>query len=160
MRRKSKDDGDGRRQRVLLVDGHVLMRRVAAEWINRSAGLTVCGMAGGMAEALEAVNRLRPDIVVSEMLRPHDVGFIRELHRRHPRLPILLFTIQDQALYGKPAAEAGASGYLMKEAGGDKLVQSIRAVLRRRNTRRISRNPDQKARRLASAFCRGNSAKG
>ena len=143
MSKKSKTGrADGRRT-VFLVDRHGLMRRAAAGWINRCSGLTVCGMAGGMATAFRSINRLRPDVVVSEIMRPHDLGFIRELHRRHPRLPILVFSIQDAAGYAARAREAGASGYLMKAAGGDQLVRSIRTVVRRPNQRphRASEGP-------------------
>lgn len=117
---------------VLLVDRHALMRRAAAGWINRSAGMVVCGVASGITQALKAVQRLRPDVVVSEIMRPEDLGFIRELHRRHPGLPILVFSIQDERLFGQWVRRAGASGYLTKAAGGDQLVQSIRAVVQRR----------------------------
>jgi two-component system, NarL family, invasion response regulator UvrY len=86
-----------------------------------------------MAEAFRSVNRLRPDVVVSEIMRPQDLGFIRELRRRHPHLPILVFSMQDEAVFGARAKKAGACGYLMKHAGGDELVRSIRAVLRRRS---------------------------
>jgi DNA-binding NarL/FixJ family response regulator len=108
------------------------MRCVVAGWINRCPALEVCGMATGPVQALRAVRRLRPDMVVSEILRPHDLGFIRELHQWCPRLPILIFSILDEVEYGAQAREAGAVGYVMKEAGGDELVRSIRSVLRRR----------------------------
>jgi DNA-binding NarL/FixJ family response regulator len=131
---KLKTEQARRRRRILLVDRHPLMRGAAAGWINRCPGLEVCGMVSGTAQGFRAVSRLRPDVVVSEILRPRDLGFIRELHRRHPRLPILVFSIQDEALYGAQAREAGACRYLMKDAGGDELVRSIRAMVRgRRN---------------------------
>ncbi len=134
MSTKPKTDWASQRRRVLLVERHAFMRRAAAAWINRCFDLEVCGMAGGMARAFRAVQQLRPDVVVSEIMRPHDLGFIRELRRRQPRLPILVFSIHDQAVNGARARAAGARGYVMKEAGGDELVQSIRTVLRgRRN---------------------------
>jgi len=139
-----------RRRRVFLVDRHVLTRSAEAGWINRCSGLQVCGTAGGMAQAFRAVKRLRPDVVVTEIMRPHDLGFIRELHRRHPRLPILVFSMQDEAVYGARARAVGACGYLTKEAKLGELARSIRAALReggrsaRRNRRSVfyeNRNP-------------------
>ena len=137
MNRKSKSDSNGRRWRVFLVDRHALMRRAAAEWINRTQDLEVCGTAGSIGQAFRAARQLNPDLVVSEIMRPHDLGFIRELHRRHPRLPILAFStfsafsMLDEKWHGAKARQAGVSGYLMKEAGGEQLVRSIRTLLRR-----------------------------
>jgi DNA-binding NarL/FixJ family response regulator len=121
----------GASRQVYLVDRHALMRRAAAEWINRCEALTVCGMAGRVARALREINRMHPDAVVTEILRPHDLGFVKELHRQHPRLPILVFTIQEAASHREWAVAAGASAYLMKKAGGDKLVRALQTMLER-----------------------------
>jgi len=118
---------------VFLVDGHALMRRVVAEWISLCSGLRVCGVTGSAADALRTIRQLCPDLVVSEIMRPRDLNFIRKLHQLQPELPILVFSTQDAAMYAARAREAGACGYVMKEAGGDKLIQSIRAALSRRN---------------------------
>lgn len=132
MSRKSQTGLTKPAGRIFLVDRHALMRQAAAEWINRCSDLEVCGMAGVIAQALRDIKRMRPDAVVSEIMQPHDLGFIRELHRRHPRLPVLVFSIHDPAEYGARARAAGAGRFLMKAAGGDKLVRSIRAILRGR----------------------------
>jgi DNA-binding NarL/FixJ family response regulator len=116
-------------RQVLLVDRHSLMRGVVARWVNGCSGLEVCGGTGSMTRALQAVNKLHPDVVVSEIMQLPSLNFIRELHRRHPRLPILVFTVQDKAVYEVPALAAGARDYLMKEAGGDELVRRIRLLL-------------------------------
>lgn len=99
-------------------------------------------MAGSMAEAIRAIRRLQPDIIVTEIMRPHDLGFISELHQKNPRVPILVFTTQEQALFGRRAVEAGACAYLMKKAGGEALLREVRALLgahKRANSRRQGR---------------------
>lgn len=76
------------------------------------------------------MSRLRPDPVLSEILRPQDLGFVHELHRRHPRLPILAFSFRDEEAYAAQAVEVGARGYLMKGVRGNVLVAGIRKVLK------------------------------
>jgi two-component system, NarL family, invasion response regulator UvrY len=115
--------------RVFIVDPHSFMRQAAAAWIERCADLEVCGMTGAPTEALRSVGRLRPDVVVSEIMRPPDLKFVRLLRRRHPRLPILVFSFWNQAAFGPRASAAGASGFLAKEAGGERLVRAIRALV-------------------------------
>jgi DNA-binding NarL/FixJ family response regulator len=65
-------------------------------------------------------------------MRQHDLGFIRKLRRRHPRLPILVFSFRDEAWYAPKALEAGVRGYLMKGVNGTKLLTGIRSVLKGR----------------------------
>ena len=90
-------------------------------------------MASGTAQAFRAVKRFHPDVVVSEIMQPHDLGFIRELHRREPGLRILVFSMREEAQYGAQARAAGASGYVMKEAGGENLVRAFARAARRPN---------------------------
>jgi DNA-binding NarL/FixJ family response regulator len=72
---------------------------------------------------------LKPDIVVTEILVQQDLEFIRTLHRRHPRLPILVFSFRDENWYAPRVLEAGADGYLFKSVSVDRLVDGIRGVL-------------------------------
>lgn len=130
--REHKLDSRGRRRRLLLVDGHTLVRSASAEWINRACDLEVCGTTGSTAQAFHKIKRLHPDLVVCEIMKPRTLGFIKELHRQYPRLPILVFSIQDEVAYAIQAQAAGACGYLMKGADGEEFLRSIRAALRRR----------------------------
>jgi two-component system NarL family response regulator len=132
MSQKRKTEQARRPGRILLVDRHALMRRTAAGWIKHCPSLEVCGMASGMTQAFRAVQRFHPDVVVSEIMQPHDLGFIRELHRRQPGLRILVFSMRDEAQYGAQARAAGTAGYVMKAAGGENLVRNICSVLRGR----------------------------
>ena len=117
-----------RRARVLLVDPHALTLWVAASWIQRSPDLEVCGTAAGVTHAFWAINHSRPDVIVSEILVLPDLDFIRELRQRHPRIPILVFSIQNPAHYQERILQAGASDYLPKLAGGEQLVRRVSQI--------------------------------
>jgi DNA-binding NarL/FixJ family response regulator len=114
MKLKTNDTALPKRKRIFLVDQSPLARLAVAQQLQQTPGLAVCGQS-------------RPDIVVTDIIQ--DLSFIRNLHRRHPRLPILVFSARDEACYAPRALEAGADGYLLKEGGRDLLVESIRHAL-------------------------------
>jgi DNA-binding NarL/FixJ family response regulator len=116
-------------RRILIVNGVTVWREALSSRINRSSGLTVCGEAIGEKAAFEEVRRLRPHLVLTEIMRPQDLGFVRELHQLHPRLPILVFSFRDEEAYAPKALDAGARGYLAKGVDGGTLVAGIREVL-------------------------------
>jgi DNA-binding NarL/FixJ family response regulator len=83
-------------KRVFLVDQFSIVRLAVAEWLNRTADLTVCGQADTATRALALIEQLKPDIVVTEILGQQDLEFIETLHKRHRRLPILVFSFRDE----------------------------------------------------------------
>ena len=109
-----------------------MWREALSSRINRSSGLKVCGEAIGEAVAFEMVRRLRPNPVLTEIMRPQDLGFVRELHQHNPLLPILVFSFRDEEAYAPKVLDAGARGYLAKGVDGDTLVAGIRKVLNER----------------------------
>jgi DNA-binding NarL/FixJ family response regulator len=115
--------------RVLIVNGTKAWCDAVSSRINRYPGLHVCGEALGEQAGLEMVQRLRPSLVLTEIVRAQDLGFIREVHRRHRRLPILVFSFRDEEAYAPLAMQAGACGYLMKGVAGSTLVKGIRKAL-------------------------------
>ncbi|HUA38873.1 MAG TPA: response regulator transcription factor [Candidatus Sulfopaludibacter sp.] len=117
------------RRRVLLVNGLTHWRYAIRNRINRTRDLKVCGEANGEQAGLSEIERLHPDVVLTEIMRPQDLAFIRELHRRYRHLPILAFSFRDEEAYAPRVLEAGARGYLMKSVDGDTLVAGIRMVL-------------------------------
>jgi DNA-binding NarL/FixJ family response regulator len=118
-----------KRKRVFLVDQFPITRMAVSEWLKQTPDLSVCGQADTQDGALTAIGHLQPDIVVTEVLRQQDLGFVRNLHQRHPRLPILVFSFRDEEWYAPQALEAGADGYLMKGVSSAGLVDGIRATL-------------------------------
>jgi two-component system, NarL family, invasion response regulator UvrY len=116
----------------LIVDDMTAVLIAVGNWINRFSDLRVCGKALGEKAAAACVNKLRPSLVLTEIMRPETFGFINELHRCHPRMPILVFSGRDEEVYARRALEVGACGYLMKGVDGDTLVAGIRDALKGR----------------------------
>jgi DNA-binding NarL/FixJ family response regulator len=140
MKRKASSHGATGRARILLVDDHPLMREGVAQWIRRASDLEVCGEAETAAAAVIAVEKLKPDVVLTDISLPGRSGIelIKDLQVRHPEVPVLVLSVHDESLYAGRALRAGARGYLMKRAGGERLVQGIREVL----AGRIAVTPD------------------
>ncbi len=116
-------------QRVLIVNGTKAWCDAVSRRINHYRGLEVCGEALGENAGLAMVRRLRPSLVLTEIVRAQDLGFIRKVHQRHRRLPILVLSFRDEEAYAPLALQAGARGYLMKGVDGATLVKGIRNAL-------------------------------
>jgi DNA-binding NarL/FixJ family response regulator len=119
------------KRRILLVDDHPMTREGLAGNINRQADLEVCGEASSPAEAMAALSKFTPDLMVTDTTMPGRSGveFIKDVHAMMPDLPILVLSMHDEMLYAERALRAGARGYLMKDAGSAKLLEVIRLVL-------------------------------
>lgn len=129
MSPKQKSDQAENRERIFVVDDQPLMRIAVADWINRTADLELCGEADSAEHALKALEWARPSLVLTEIMKPQDFSFIQLLHRRHHRLPILVFSFRDEAWYALRALAAGACGYLMKNVEGVRLLAGIHDAL-------------------------------
>ncbi len=116
---------------VLIVDDHPVVREGLALRINRQPDLEVCGEAESPAEALRQIAACKPDLAIVDLLLKDGSGLelIRDIQTRHPLLPVVALSIQDERLYGRRALQAGAKGYIMKQEATDKVVDAIRHVL-------------------------------
>jgi DNA-binding NarL/FixJ family response regulator len=121
-------------KRIVLVDDHPLMREGVAQWIQRSPDLEVCGEAESAAQALSLVEKLKPDLVLTDisLAGRNGIELIKDLRALQPGLPVLVLSMHDEALYAGRALQAGARGYVMKRAGGGRVVEAIREVLQGR----------------------------
>lgn len=129
MSLNQKSDPARHRERIFIVDDQPLMRIAVTDWINRTDDLELCGEADSAEQALQALERTRPSLVLTEILQPQDFGFIQSIHRRHHRLPVLVFSFRDEAWFAPRALAAGACGYLMKNVKGTRLVAGIHDAL-------------------------------
>jgi DNA-binding NarL/FixJ family response regulator len=127
---KLKDQKDTR-ARILLVDDHAVVRFGIAQLVNRTGDLVVCGEEEDAGKALDAIGRLRPDLVIADISLKESSGLelMRNIKTQYPRLPVLVVSTHDESIYGEIAFRAGALGYLMKGAALDKVLVAIRRVL-------------------------------
>jgi DNA-binding NarL/FixJ family response regulator len=99
--------------------------------LGRESDLEVCGEAGNARDALGAINRLKPDIVLVDMALPDKDGLelIKDIAVLHPGLPVLAMSMQDESLYAPRVLRAGGRGYVMKSDAPERLAGAVRSVL-------------------------------
>ena len=121
-----------RKHRILLVDDHPLVRRGLADVFAREPDLEACGEAGDVAEALAAVERTKPNVVIVDLtLKPgHGIELIEKLKNRDPDLIILVSSMHDEMLFAERVLRAGARGYISKQEPPEALIRAVRQVLR------------------------------
>jgi two-component system, NarL family, response regulator DevR len=116
--------------RVFLLDDHEVVRRGLRDLLEVEGEFVVVGEAASAAEALARVPATRPQVAVLDVRLPDGdgVSVCRELRSRMPELACLMLTsfADDEALFD--AIIAGASGYLLKQVGGQDLVGAVRTV--------------------------------
>jgi DNA-binding NarL/FixJ family response regulator len=119
------------RRKILLIDDHPMMRVGFTTLIDAEGDLLVCCQAANGEAALREIPGCRPDLIITDMTMPGRGGleFIKDMKALHPEVPVLVVSMHDEALYAERVLRAGARGYLMKEAGGEKLLEAIRKVL-------------------------------
>lgn len=117
--------------RVLIVDDHPIVRDGLSGLFNHEPGFTVCGAAGDIDEAYEAVAQLQPDLVLVDLSLRGTSGLdlIRMLHQDFPGLAILVLSMQDERLFAEQARQAGARGYIMKSRPDEEVFRAARRIL-------------------------------
>jgi two-component system, NarL family, response regulator DevR len=116
--------------RILVVDDHELVRMGLRTLLSEVAGCAVVGEAESVAEAIAAARKYRPDVVLMDVRLPDGSGVeaCREIRSELPEVRVLMLTsfADDDAVFS--AIVAGASGYLLKQARADALLDAIRTV--------------------------------
>lgn len=119
------------KHRLLLVDDHPIVRQGLAEMIDHEEDLQVCGTAEDVHKALDAVERLKPDLVIADisLKGSNGIELLKNIKIRFPRMLVLVLSMHDESLYAVRALRAGAAGYIMKQEATDKVLSAIRHVL-------------------------------
>jgi DNA-binding NarL/FixJ family response regulator len=115
---------------LLIVDDHPVVRDGLRGMFASDPGFDVLGEAGGGIEGVELALRLDPDVVLMDLRMPAGSGVeaITGLTRRGARAKILVLTTYDTDSDTIPAIEAGATGYLLKDAPREELFTAVRAA--------------------------------
>ena len=115
---------------VLLVDDHMLVRRGFRRMLEDETDLRVVGEAGDGHDAVTAAEKLRPMVVVMDFALPSMNGAVaaRMILKAHPATAILMLSMHAEASYVRTCLEAGARGYLLKNAMDLELVDAVRRV--------------------------------
>jgi DNA-binding NarL/FixJ family response regulator len=121
-----------RKFNILLVDDHPILREGFAQLINHESDLRVCGQADNVPQAMTAVEVCRPDLVIVDVsLQGADgIELIKHIKARFPRVGILVLSMYDERVYAQRAVRSGASGYVMKQAPTEQVMEAIRRVLK------------------------------
>ncbi|MEU2914693.1 response regulator transcription factor [Streptomyces massasporeus] len=117
--------------RVVVADDQTVVREGIVMLLGLLPGIEVVGAAGDGEEAVALVAGLAPDVVLMDLRMPRCDGVeaTRRIRAEHPGTQVVVLTTfaDDESLF--PALEAGARGYLTKDAGGDEIVRAVHSVL-------------------------------
>lgn len=118
-------------KRVLLVDDHPILRLGLRHVIESQEDLAICGETDAERDARSVIQELLPDAVVTDISlgRGDGIELIRDIRAHHPKLPVLVFSSQDETIYAERVLATGANGYLMKKSGAATFLVALRRVL-------------------------------
>jgi DNA-binding NarL/FixJ family response regulator len=123
---------DARPIRVLLVDDHEMVRRGLRSFLELLSDIEIVGEAENGREGVTAVRELMPDVVLMDLLMPEldGIGATEAIRAEHPEVEIVALTSFIEEERVTAALEAGASGFLLKDADADDVAAAIRAAHR------------------------------
>jgi two-component system, NarL family, response regulator NreC len=116
--------------RLLLVDDHQVVRSGLRMLLSNESDVEIVGEAGTAQEALNAVQSLKPNVVLMDIGLPDLSGIdaTREIKRTYPEIAVVALTIHEDEEYFFKMLEAGASGYVPKRAAPEELLTAIRSA--------------------------------
>jgi DNA-binding NarL/FixJ family response regulator len=117
--------------RVLIVDDHPLLRKGVSQLIDQEKDLIVVGEAEDANKAITAIENTKPDIALIDISLSGTSGIelLKNIKARFPKLKMLVLSMHDESVYAHRALRAGASGYIMKQEGTEKVLLALRKVL-------------------------------
>jgi DNA-binding NarL/FixJ family response regulator len=119
------------KRRIMIVDDQPIVRQGLARLMAHEPDLELCGGAEDAKEALEAVQKLRPDLVVVDLSlkNSHGLELIKQIKAFDKSIKVLVWSMFDELLFAERSLRAGAGGYIDKQEPVEKVIEAIRHVL-------------------------------
>lgn len=116
--------------KLFIADDHKVFRDGVSSILGNLDDITVVGEAGNAYETTDGVNQHLPDVILMDISMPitNGIELTKILKKSYPDLKVLIFSMHHESSYIMSALEAGASGYLLKDAGSTEMVNAIRTV--------------------------------
>lgn len=116
--------------RILLADDHTILRAGLKMMLNAQPDMEVVGEAQDGRQAIEEAQKLQPDLVLMDITMPdlNGIEATRQIKRLVSDTKILMLTMHEHDEYVFQALQAGASGYMLKEAADTELITAIHVI--------------------------------
>lgn len=116
--------------RIVVVDDHGIVREGLVALLNRQEGMKVIGSASTGKAAIEAAERLKPDIIIMDLMLPdlNGIDATQRILGANPATQIIALSASHSTEHVCRALRAGARGYVVKDARGAELVEAVKAV--------------------------------
>ncbi|MBW2062888.1 MAG: response regulator transcription factor [Deltaproteobacteria bacterium] len=120
-----------KKHRIVIAEDHTMLREGLLTILNLHDDFVVVGEAKDGLEAIRTVGEWSPDLILMDLSMPKMSGLdaIEEIKKRYPETKVLALTIHEDEEYVLAALQAGADGYLLKDASHTELATAIRTVL-------------------------------
>lgn len=141
-------------KKVLLVEDHPMFREHLGTLIKRELGLTICGEADNIQDAMSLIQETQPDVAIVDITLHGSSGLelLKDLKAQNISVNILVLSMHDEDLYAERALRAGARGYISKNEASKEVIKALRSVLngeiyvsQRMNAKLLSRMTQKRA---------------
>lgn len=117
--------------KVVIVDDHALIREGIKKLLELEESFDIVALAGDGVEALEVIEKVRPDVVLLDINMPNMNGIdcLKQIKAEYPDTKVVMLTIHEDAEYLIETINIGAEGYVLKDADVSSLVKAIQKVV-------------------------------
>lgn len=129
---KTIEEKSANRYKVLLVEDHPMFREHLGQLIDRDLGMSVCGEADNIRDAMRLIHETQPDIAIVDITLRGSSGLelLKDIKAQGVDINVLVLSMHDEELYAERALRAGAKGYITKNEASTEVIQAIRCVMK------------------------------